>query len=662
VLTSRPYGYRENPLRKGLIATLNVQTFTSDQVELFAKKWYLANEILSSRKDDSSVRLRARQRAEDLLRCLHQFPALHALTINPLLLTMILTVHYAHGAFPRKRVELYAKMCEVLLDRWQEGSGIAQELSPVQKQQVLCSLAYVLMQQGTREIEHEKAETVIASALKLVQKQIQPADFLSLIHNTSGLFLDRGSGIYGFVHQAFQEYLAATHIKGMGLEHDLIAQVTNSWWRETIRLYCAQGDATEVIQACLVASPLTVEVLVLAFECGEEKLKLQPQMQAKLDSFWETNREDDDQERRRVITEAFLTLRLHRMIHLQDETYIDTSFITCAEYQLFLDEKRAEEHYLQPDHWTTFSFPKELGNTPVLGVRRSDAQAFCEWLTNRDREGWRYRLPRTGERSFQEGERWKELQTETGYWTDDERRFEWVQGEPPTDFQERLSLIRNAAAPFDDASASGSSEFTGVWDALKQLAQLGSNPEPIPKNFVSVWALNQAFDRFKHTGASDLDSIFNRVCDLSSALTQAESEVEAISRFRARSFFHSLFGESRFIAANDRVRKLVFLRSITNPIAENLTRNFPMTRDVACACKLAITFATDLNNQLDREWWHVNQPRGHDAPPPDKSGIMRLEDDLDSALNLYIVALLLQERIAGKFPAYEGILLVKEPK
>lgn len=27
-----------------------------------------------------------------------------------------------------------------------------------------------------------------------------------------------------------------------------------------------------------------------------------------------------------------------------------------------------------------------------------------------------------------------------------------------------------------------------------------------------------------------------------------------------------------------------------------------------------------------------------------------------------IVALLLQERIAGKFPAYEGILLVKEPK
>src|SRR5438094_391653 len=46
----------------------------------------------------------------------------------------------------------------------------------------------------------------------------------------------------------------------------------------------------------------------------------------------------------------------------------------------------------------TSSFSQGQGRTPVLGVRLSDALAFCAWLTESDRSNtWQYRLPRLDE-------------------------------------------------------------------------------------------------------------------------------------------------------------------------------------------------------------------------------------------------------------------------
>ena len=80
-------------------------------------------------------------------------------------------------------------------------------------------------------------------------------------------------------------------------------------------------------------------------------------------------------------------------IRIDDDTYIDGSLVTCAEYQLFLDEMRAQEKYHQPDHWSDHHFPKGHARHPILGMRHSDAKAFCEWLTLHNNDGWQYRLP-----------------------------------------------------------------------------------------------------------------------------------------------------------------------------------------------------------------------------------------------------------------------------
>jgi len=140
VLTSRPFGYRSNPLSG--VTVLGVQPFISEQVKRFVHNWYTANEIKSFQKDDSGVRLVARQGAEDLLKRLGKAPALTALAVNPLLLTMIANVHRYRSSLPGRRVELYSEICEVFLGKRQQARGLTLDLTPAQKQSVLQPLAY----------------------------------------------------------------------------------------------------------------------------------------------------------------------------------------------------------------------------------------------------------------------------------------------------------------------------------------------------------------------------------------------------------------------------------------------------------------------------------------------------------------------------------------
>jgi hypothetical protein len=73
---------------------------------------------------------------------------------------------------------------------------------------------------------------------------------------------------------------------------------------------------------------------------------------------------------------------------LADTLEIDSELISCAEYQLFLDE--AGKNF-QPEHWPDSVFPKGTANQPVLGVRGYQANKFCEWLSQRT--GEHFRLP-----------------------------------------------------------------------------------------------------------------------------------------------------------------------------------------------------------------------------------------------------------------------------
>jgi hypothetical protein len=395
IVTSRPYGYQQHRLEG--VTVLQISPFTRDQVERFVHNWYTANEIMSAQRDDVGVRQDAAQGANDLLRRLRNTPDLADLAVNPLLLTMIATVHRYRSSLPGRRVELYAEICQVFLGQRRQARGLELDLTPAQKQRVLQPLAYHLMCRQQREAPLAEALDVIAEPLAHVSPDIPRQQFLKKVEDESGLLLERESGVYGFAHKTFQEYLASAHALDQNMEDELVDFVGEDWWHETLRLYAAQTDASPLVAACLAGEPPSIPALILAIECREEALELAPTLRAQLEKVLTEGVEDADPDRWRAVAEALLGLRLRHMVRVDEDRYLDNSLVTHAEYQLFLDEKRAQGAYYQPDHWTDLQFPQGQGRAPVVGIRPSDAAAFCEWLTGREAGEWHYRLPQTGE-------------------------------------------------------------------------------------------------------------------------------------------------------------------------------------------------------------------------------------------------------------------------
>lgn len=394
ILTSRPFGYTSAPI-ENVGVSLEVQPFNSSEVEQFINNWYLQNEIMSQvRREDPGVREEARKKADDLVTRIKGSPPIAAMAVNPLLLTMIATIHAIRAVLPGKRVELYAEICDVLLGRREEAKGIHAQLTSIPKRAVLQVLAFELMQKKTREFTLELGCELIEGILSAVtnEGEIDPRGFIEQVQNVSGLIVEKTIGTYEFAHQSFQEYLAAVQIKAANQGALLVENIHDSWWSETIRLYAAQGDATALIRTALEKP--SVVALTIASDCLEEAAIIEPEVRRQLERTLNEGIESADPLIARMAAEVKLALRLNRLERIDDNTEIDLGYVTCAEYQLFIDDKLGEGLHRQPDHWKSRRFLKGEGALPVAGVRASDAKEFCEWLSQRHQlSGYVYRLP-----------------------------------------------------------------------------------------------------------------------------------------------------------------------------------------------------------------------------------------------------------------------------
>src|SRR5262249_15844262 len=98
IVTSRPHGYRSNPLSG--VLHLVFRPFNRQEVELFVNNWYLANEVQFHQKRDAGVEMAAKRGARDLLKRIYDARDIAELAVNPLLLTMIATLHKYRSSLP----------------------------------------------------------------------------------------------------------------------------------------------------------------------------------------------------------------------------------------------------------------------------------------------------------------------------------------------------------------------------------------------------------------------------------------------------------------------------------------------------------------------------------------------------------------------------------
>lgn len=638
IVTSRPHGYQSNPIAG--VTTLEIRPYDNRQQAQFIRNWYLANEVMShGGKEDAGVQMAAKEGADDLLRRLGDSPNLSELAVNPLLLTMIATVHRFRSALPKRRVELYDEIFSVFLGTWRGARGIEQELTPDQRKQVLQPLAWAMMEQQMRQISTDEAIKIIREPLRRVDRKMTPDYFLEIVRYQSGLLVEKENRFLAFAHLTFQEYLAAMYIQSHeNLFKLLLDQVQNTWLHEMLLLYAAKRDATPIIEACINANPtMSPDALVLAIECEKEAIQVAPEIRKRLEEVMARAVIGDDAEIGFVVGEAWLQGRLKHLFRFSENVHVDSSLITHAEYQLFLNRHQ----YRQPDHWLQQRYPKETGDRPVVGVRREDATAYCRWLTQRSNGIFSFRLPNHNESKIND----KNF-LGYSYWLSEEG-----EGSFKASVETRISkekILSYQALDLDFA----------VDRAQKRLLDFGVNID-LANALTEARSYSPNFN-FEHCGSIDLDFTLSLIRDSSLDLDRAMKLVantdpkvhidfrQAISLARSLS---RAFERHRFYDL-DRVRK-------NSP---DLSRFFELTLSLSNGRREFRGILISIGYLIRQ----IYQQRGHEISiiqkglnesSNDQSFLSKLEDDF---LLSFVELCILEERIKGNLSAFEGIRIVRE--
>ncbi len=226
VVTSRIAGYREAALGNRF-KEFTIAPMDTPQMEQFLKRWCLAIEVAQRPEVNDTVRQRDAQReAEGILQDIDRQPGVKRFATNPLLLTILALIHRNGVRLPQRRIDLYQLATRTLIEDWQLGRNLF--YAPKTTQLQLTEEEVVALLAPLAFWMHEEKPTGTASQVdieihltpKMAELQgVEPAaalelvrQFLRKVRETTGLFVERAPGGYGFMHLTFEEYFVARHI------------------------------------------------------------------------------------------------------------------------------------------------------------------------------------------------------------------------------------------------------------------------------------------------------------------------------------------------------------------------------------------------------------------------------------------------------------------
>jgi hypothetical protein len=398
VLTSRPFGYHENPLRSEIL--LQIQPFDRRQINAFLWRWYRATEARAHDGDAAASRLAAERGYRELRARLAENPKLAALTVNPLLLTMVAIVHRHRGALPQGRAGLYHEICNVFLGGRGQAKRQVLPLTTPQQRLLLQHLAFHMMERRLKAIEAADIVPVLRSVLRRIVPDMDVAGFLRFVEESSGLLLEENPGRYAFSHLTFQEYLAAGHVRETpSLRGLLLREATDPWWRETIALLAAEGDGTDLVLHLMDRGTRStdrtevVSALGLAASCVKEGREIGEAARVRQAEILggDTAPDAGDARFRAGVMSLFRWGYAYRDTPHQSSV---SPLVTNRQYQAFVELGDPRD---VPLHWRRSWYPDGKADEPVVGVTRAAASRFCEWLNTVYSDGRGYRLPKAAE-------------------------------------------------------------------------------------------------------------------------------------------------------------------------------------------------------------------------------------------------------------------------
>jgi tetratricopeptide (TPR) repeat protein len=225
VITSRIAGYHEVQL-SGRFAEFTIEDMDSEQVERFLYRW--CHTVEKAQQPDAieeQWQSRGNEQLQDILQSVEDNEGVKRLTTNPLLLTILALIHRNGDRLPNRRVKLYELAVQTLTEDWQLSKKLPDAPKVVLKEtevvELLAPLAYwmheekpsgVVSQQEVEEKLAEKLAELNDDEPESESVRQAVGEFLRKVRETTGLFVERTPGFYGFMHLTFEEYFAARYI------------------------------------------------------------------------------------------------------------------------------------------------------------------------------------------------------------------------------------------------------------------------------------------------------------------------------------------------------------------------------------------------------------------------------------------------------------------
>lgn len=235
VVTCRSFLVDEIGDARVALRTVTIEPPTKDQIRGFLTKF-------------AELRHGAAAHATDLVQRVEKDADLLALAQTPLMLAFMAILDEIEGRLPDRRIEIYYRLSELLVDRWTRarslGSVTHQRQRPTRADalRVLGPLAWWIVEQGgtvpeaelSREIERIEARRETTEEASRRAKTL-----LELLRADTALLVPHPGQRWSFVHKSVGEYFAAIEAERDSKRWDeLLADPFRPEWRE-ILLFCA---------------------------------------------------------------------------------------------------------------------------------------------------------------------------------------------------------------------------------------------------------------------------------------------------------------------------------------------------------------------------------------------------------------------------------------
>ena len=300
VVTSRIAGYEKARLNSQFAHFVTLR-FEEEEIEEFVRKWCYAFETTTGEAFDAERR--ASEQANELLKVIMNTPSVKRLAANPLLLTIIALIFYLGAKLPNRRVELYQLCIETLAETWNRARSLSgrpvdvllgdRQLDERYVVKILSPIAFRLHEQSpagvmSRERLEEQLVEYFCDYEQFPRGKAEQlsADFVELIREQSGILMETGHQMFGFMHQTFEEYLAARYLAGKRKVLEVIGEkLHNPNWREVILLAAgslegeiADDFVREILKADSYYEDILHRDLLLAGRCVADDVDMSPKL------------------------------------------------------------------------------------------------------------------------------------------------------------------------------------------------------------------------------------------------------------------------------------------------------------------------------------------------------------------------------------------------